>query len=74
MRRGEKGKGEDEKRDSKVKLQRTKGTEEDQSENTEINGGNIDELEAFISKFFRTRYLVEKVQSELDFQTQLEMP
>lgn len=36
--------------------------------------GNIDELEAFISKFFRIRYLVEKVQSELDLQTQLEMP
>lgn len=75
MRRREKGKGEDEKGDSKFKLRRTKGKEEDQSENTEINGGgsNIDELEAFISKFFRIRYLVEKVQSELYLQTQLEM-
>lgn len=36
-------------------------------------GGNIDELEAFISKFFRRRYLEEKVQSELDLQKQLEM-
>ena len=39
MRRREKGKGEDEKGDSKFKLRRTKGKEEDQSENTEINGG-----------------------------------
>lgn len=39
MRRGEKGKGQDEKGDSKFKLHRTKRKEEDQSENTEINGG-----------------------------------
>lgn len=38
MRRGEKWKGKDEKGDSKVKLHRTKGKEEDQCENTEING------------------------------------
>lgn len=38
MRSREKGKGKDEKGDSKVKLHRAKGKEEDQCENTEING------------------------------------
>lgn len=41
MRRGEKGKGEDEKGDSKFKLHRTKGKEEDQSENRDKWGGVI---------------------------------